>query len=484
MYSTKMSSKTVTLDNMNQNFKPMEYAVRGPVAIRAAEIEKELEMGVKKPFNQVIRANVGDCHAMGQKPITYIRQVLTLCTYPDLMEDDRFPSDVKKRATEILNGCLGRSVGSYSDSAGLEIVKKHIAQYIEKRDRVPANYLDIILTTGANQGIKAVLSLLDYKDGDKVSGIMAPVPQYPVYSATIVEYGMRHINYYLDEDNAWALNIKELKRALNEAKKDCFPRALVVINPGNPTGAVLTRENIEEIIRFAYEEKLFLMADEVYQDNVYAEGMEFHSFKKVMTEMGEPYKSMELASFMSISKGYMGECGLRGGYCEIINLDPEVKKLFMKSVSARSCSSILGQAALSCIAIPPREGEPSFGLYIKEKNGILQSLKDRAILITKALNSIKGIRCNEIAGAMYAFPRLELPEKAIQKAKSLGQAPDFFYVMQLLENTGICVVPGSGFGQIPGTYHFRTTILPQTNELKVMLKKLEEFHERFLEEYK
>ncbi|GBO42484.1 Alanine aminotransferase 2 [Araneus ventricosus] len=71
-----------------------------------------------------------------------------------------------------------------------------------------------------------------------------------------------------------------------------------------------------------------------------------------------------------------------------------------------------------------------------------------------------------------------------QQETSLGQAPDFFYAMQLLENTGICVVPGSGFGQVPGTFHFRTTILPQLDKLKIMLQKFEEFHNKFLEEYK
>lgn len=91
----------------------------------------------------------------------------------------------------------------------------------------------------------------------------------------------------------------------------------MVINPGNPTGQVLSRDNIEEIIKFAYKEQLFILADEVYQDNIYATGSKFYSFKKVLVEMGEPYSSLELASFMSCSKGYMGECGLRGGYAEV-----------------------------------------------------------------------------------------------------------------------------------------------------------------------
>ena len=111
----------------------------------------------------------------------------------------------------------------------------------------------------------------------------------------------------MDEDNNWGLSVKELQRAYDEAKGRCEPRALCIINPGNPTGQVLTRENIEAIIRWAYDARLFLLADEVYQDNVYAEGMKFHSFKKVAAEMGKPYSEMEMVSFYSTSKGYMGE---------------------------------------------------------------------------------------------------------------------------------------------------------------------------------
>lgn len=482
--SSKMNKRTITLDNMNSNIVKMQYAVRGPLVIRATEIEKDLRKGVKKPFKEVLRANIGDCHAMGQKPLTFLRQVLTLCVSPQLLEDDRFPSDVKKRATDILNGCAGRSVGSYSDSTGVEVIKEHVAQYIERRDGIPSDPSNIILSTGASEGIKNVINLFNCDNDGKISGVMVPVPQYPIYSATVCEYGMHLINYYLDESNSWALSLKELKTAIEEAKNVCKPRVLVVINPGNPTGSVLTRENIEMIIKFAYEENLFIMADEVYQDNVYGEGMKFHSFKKVMTEMGEPYKNMELVSFMSASKGYMGECGLRGGYCEIVNFDPEVKQMFLKSVSSRLCSSILGQAAIDCVVNPPQPGEPSYDLFIKEKTAVLQSLKERAKLVANTLNSMRNIKCNEVTGSMYAFPQIFLPQKAIEKAKSLGQAPDFFYAMQLLETTGICVVPGSGFGQMPGTYHFRTTILPQTEKLKEMLNQLEKFHNKFLDEYK
>lgn len=87
-------------------------------------------------------------------------------------------------------------------------------------------------------------------------------------------------------------------------------------------------------------------------------------------------------------------------------------------------------------------------------------------------------------GAMYVFPRIDLPKKAIEVAEREGQEPDVFYAFKLLESTGICVIPGSGFGQQPGTYHFRTTILPQKEKIKTMLECLKQFHLKFLEEYK
>ncbi|CAF3941015.1 unnamed protein product [Rotaria sp. Silwood1] len=79
---------------------------------------------------------------------------------------------------------------------------------------------------------------------------MAPVPQFPFYAAILIEYGAHQIEYFLDEDNNWALNINELERALSESKDRCVPRGIVIINPGNPTGQVLSCENIEDIIRF------------------------------------------------------------------------------------------------------------------------------------------------------------------------------------------------------------------------------------------
>ncbi|ENN78579.1 alanine aminotransferase 1 [Dendroctonus ponderosae] len=473
----------LSIDTLNPNIKVLEYAVRGPLVIRAGEIEKELEKGVSKPFKEVIKANIGDCHAMGQVPITFIREVLALVTMPQLLEDPRFPADAKERARTILKGCRGGSVGSYTDSPGIEVIRKHCAEYIARRDGIPSDWQNVIISAGASDAIKNVLKLLICDVGCKTPGVMVPIPQYPLYSASLAEFGINQISYYLDEARNWGLDIAELQRSITEARKVCNPRAIVVINPGNPTGQVLSRKNIEEVIKFAYKEKLFILADEVYQDNVYAEGCKFHSFKKVLIEMGEPYSSMELASFMSCSKGYMGECGLRGGYAEVINMCPQVKAMYLKAISAMLCPTVLGQVTLDAIVNPPQKGEPSYESFTKEKQAVLDSLKVRAKMVADTFNSMEGFSCNTVQGAMYAFPQITLPAKAIEAAKKEGKQPDVFYAFELLENTGICIVPGSGFGQKQGTYHFRTTILPQPDKLKSMLEKFAEFHSQFIKKY-
>jgi alanine transaminase len=482
--ATGPQQKVLTMDTLNPHVKAMEYAVRGPIVARAAEIEKELEQGVKKPFNQVIRANIGDCHACGQKPITFLRQVVALCTYPALLDSPDFPNDAKLRAQRILDGCKGNSIGSYSDSVGVEVIRNDIAAYITQRDGgIPCDPNNIFLSTGASDGIKSILKLLMTGREHPQAGIMIPIPQYPLYTATIAEYNAYMVPYYLDEDHKWGLDITELQRSLDAARDHCVPRGIVIINPGNPTGQVLSRQNIEDVIKFAYRERLFILADEVYQHNIYAKGSEFHSFKKVLSEMGGEYASMELASFLSTSKGYMGECGYRGGYCEVINLDPSVKLQLVKSISAKLCPTVSGQSAMDAVVNPPKPDEPSYKLFEKEKAHVLGELALKARMTTETLNTIEGVRCNEVMGAMYAFPRIFLPDKAIQEAKAKNMAPDAFYCFQLLEETGICVVPGSGFGQREGTYHFRMTILPSVDELKQFLERFKQFHVKFMAKY-
>lgn len=483
--------RVLTMNTINPNVITMEYAVRGPIVNRAVELERLLAQAKEKefPFSNVIKANIGDAHAMGQNPITFIRQVVACVADPTLITspDQNYPDDVREKALELLRSCGGGSAGSYSQSTGIETIRQHVAQFIAERDGFPCDSDSVCLSGGASESIRNVLKLFvhwHHPDEKKKSGIMIPIPQYPLYSASIEEFNLGQVGYYLNEQKNWALDTEELERSLAEHQQRYDVLAIVVINPGNPTGQVLTRSNIEDIIRFAHRHHLFIFADEVYQENVYADGAKFHSFRKIMKEMGPPFNTLELASFYSCSKGYMGECGLRGGYVQFENIDPEVYAHYKKMISAKLCSTILGQIAIDCVVDHPKPGAPSFDLWLREKTHVLTSLKERAKMVTDAYNAIEGVHCQNVQGAMYAFPRILLPDKAIVEAKSIGVQPDFFYCSQLLEATGICVVPGSGFGQYPGTWHFRTTILPPTTTFQDMLGRFKGFHEAFMAKYK
>ena len=109
----------LTMESINPRAIEMEYAVRGPIVTRSVSLMKELAGGAKKPFDSVLQANIGDCHATGQNPITFIRQVVAMLSYPKLLESDMFPDDAKEHARRILAGCKGKSVGSYRYSYSL-----------------------------------------------------------------------------------------------------------------------------------------------------------------------------------------------------------------------------------------------------------------------------------------------------------------------------------------------------------------------------
>jgi alanine transaminase len=133
---------------------------------------------------------------------------------------------------------------------------------------------------------------------------------------------------------------------------------------------------------------------------------------------------------------------------------------------------------------PPVEGDASYDLYSKERDGILASLKEKAEILGKGLNEIKGMACEIPQGAMYAFVKFELPHsKDVDVTKmteterfTYDSKRDFEYCLSLLEETGICVVPGSGFGQLPQTMHFRTTFLPPKEDIKILVDKMKNFH--------
>lgn len=473
----------INYKNINSRLIEAQYAVRGKIVLRAQELE---EKGKK-----IIYCNIGNPQALKQKPLTYIRQVLSLLEYPELIKNPEaqklFPKDLIERAKFILEK-NPTGTGAYTQSAGITFIRQAIADFIQNRDGIPADKDKIILTDGASKGVQSVLTVLFKNPND---GIMIPIPQYPLYSATLTLYGGQQIGYYLDENNSWQLNEKVLTESIENAKKKGInPVGIAVINPGNPTGAVLSEDNIKMILNFAKKYNLSVLADEVYQENVYLKGIKFISFAKVLHDMSD--KDITLFSFHSVSKGFLGECGHRGGYFEIRNIPEDVFEQIIKLQSVSLCSNVDGQIVTYLMVNPPKPGNESYDTYIKEKDGIMNELKFKSNLLGTELNKIEGMSTEVPAGAMYAYVKFELPHKKGVDPSTMNEEErlkyeamrDNAYCMSLLEETGICVVPGSGFGQMPGTLHFRTTILPPRNEMEDLIRLIKDFHVNYVNRLK
>lgn len=466
----------LNLSNINENVIRAQYAVRGKLYQAAVERAKS--------GKKVIYTNTGNPQALGQKPITFFRQVLALVNYPALMEDPvlaaHFPPDAIERAKLYLSKIPG-GTGAYQDSRGNEYIRGEICDFLLKRDGFPAKVDELFMTDGAGLGISLCLKVAIRGKHD---GILTPIPQYPLYSAAIELLNGSQCGYYLDESNGWSLSIEELQRSVDLARsKGIQPRAIVIINPGNPTGQCLQRENMKEIILFCQKEEIAILADEVYQTNMYKPNQKFISFREVILEMGAEAEESECFSFHTVSKGVLGECGRRGAFFHCLNIDPDVLAEIYKLCSTNLSSNVDGQVMVGLMVNPPKPGDFSYESYQAEVDGLLSSLARRAKMISDAFNKLEGVHCNAVEGALYCYPNIKIPEKAVKEAAKRGYAGDVLYCLELLDETGICCIPGSGFGQVDGTYHLRTTILPPESEFDEIVSLFTKFHKGFIERY-
>lgn len=288
----------------------------------------------------------------------------------------------------------------------------------------------------------------------------------------------------LDETIGWTVTEQELEQKLSHAQgvEGLDVKALAIINPGNPTGQVLSRQDLEIICKFCAKYEIVLLADEVYQRNVYVEDKEFISAKKVALET-PGCEDLQLVSFHSTSKGLIGECGRRGGYMELHNICPYVQSQIYKLASSGLCSCVTGQIMTNLMVTPPQPGDASYKKFADEESAIMNRLKTNALALVDGLNKVDGIDCVRAEGAMYAFPRVRLPPKALAEAEKLEMTPDTLYAISLLEETGICVVPASGFGQEEGRVGFRTTFLPPEDKIAKAIDEIERHHHLFCERY-
>jgi aspartate/methionine/tyrosine aminotransferase len=472
--------------DINLNVAEMEYAVRGPIPRRAAELARQ--------GKQTIPCNIGNPQALGQRPISFYREVLSFLEAPGRLQRERRLLRARAASPEafaelgaddftseyVLDLCqrmlegMGTGMGAYTESKGPLFVRQAVARYIDQRDGVAggagvaSDPEAIFLTNGASEAAKYLIDIFVTGPDD---GIMIPIPQYPLYSAAIRRAGGAQVDYYPDEDAGWTLDRTVLDDSIAGARaRGVTVKALVVINPSNPTGAILPEANARQVVDFAGDNGLAIIADEVYQENLY--GAEFVSFASLVGD-----REIPLFSLHSTSKGFYGECGHRGGYVEVRN-PPETAntgvsftEALLKQASVSLCSNTVGQALTCLMVSPPPEGSPPHARFVAEREGVLRDLFDKATMIREAFEQMDGVQCFGRTGAMYLFPRLN---------KLPPGSTDYDYCMNLLESTGLTTVNGSGFGQRPGTHHLRIAFLPPRELLEQVLPEWIAFHNRYV----
>jgi alanine-synthesizing transaminase len=272
-----------------------------------------------------------------------------------------------------------------------------------------------------------------------------PTPGYPLYTAVQSKIEAEPNPYYLDESNGWQPDIEDIKSRINNRTK-----AIVLINPNNPTGSVSTRENLEQIIEIALEHELLIIADEIYDKLIFDDNEHI--------SLASLNKDVSCITFSGLSKNYMapgfrigwgiasGRQSVMGDYLEAVN----------RMLRARVCANHPEQYAIPVALDGGQE-------HLHEA---VMRLERRRDITAEMLGNIPGIKLVKPRGAFYAFPSIDVED-------------DVHFVYELLKATGVIVVPGDGFGQKPGSHHFRLVILPQENVLERAFGYIAEFYDQY-----
>ncbi|MBU2491263.1 MAG: aminotransferase class I/II-fold pyridoxal phosphate-dependent enzyme [Bacteroidetes bacterium] len=336
-----------------------------------------------------------------------------------------------------------KNYNGYAPSSGIKSAVASIEREAVRKGI--SNIHDIFITTGASEAIDVCLTAL-VNDGENV---LTPTPGYPLYTAIASKLQMMENPYYLDESNGWQPDIEDIKSKVNEKTK-----AIIIINPNNPTGSNGSYETLKQLVDFAVENNLVIFADEIY-DKLLMDGKKHVSIASIN-------KDASVVTFGGLSKNYMVP-GFRIGW-GIVSGQKEVLKDYIEAINK------LLRARLSAnhpeqYGIPAAlEGDQSHITVAMEK------LTRRRNLTYEMLNSVPGLSCVKPEGAFYAFPKVEVKN-------------DNHFVAELIKETGVVVVPGTGFGQKPGTSHFRVVFLPQDEVLEKAYKSITLFYEKYKNEF-
>ncbi|MFD9691252.1 pyridoxal phosphate-dependent aminotransferase [Kitasatospora sp. NPDC059146] len=335
------------------------------------------------------------------------------------------------------------SAHGYSDSRGILPARRAVVQYYQQRGVQGVGVNDVYLGNGVSELIQmAVTALVD--DGDEV---LVPMPDYPLWTASVRLAGGKAVHYLCDEEAEWYPDLDDIA-----AKITARTKAIVVINPNNPTGAVYPKELLEGILDLARRHQLMVLADEIY-DKILYDGTEHHC----LAALAEDVLTL---TFNGLSKAYR-VAGFRSGWLVVSgpkqHATDYLEGLTMLS-GMRLCPNVPAQYAVQAAL----GGHQSINDLVLP-SGRLTEQRDIAV---KALNEIPGVSCVKPKGALYAFAKLD---PAVHRI-----VDDERFVLDLLLREKIHVVQGTGFNW-PRPDHFRFVTLPRADDLETAINRIGRF---------
>ena len=343
-----------------------------------------------------------------------------------------------------------RESEGYSNSKGIWAARKAIMQYAQTRDIPNLSMDDIYTGNGASELINLCMSaLLD--DGDE---ILIPAPDYPLWTACATLAGGKAVHYLCDEQSEWYPDLADMESKVTDRTK-----AIVVINPNNPTGAVYPKDILEGIVKIAREHQLIIFADEIY-DRLLMDGYEHTSIASLAPDLF-------CVTFSGLSKSHM-IAGFRIGWM-VLSGNKEIAKDYIEGIkmlsSMRLCSNVPAQSIVQTAL----GGHQSVKSYVVPE-GRLTRQRD---FIVDAINQIPGLSVVKPRGAFYCFPKID--------TEMFNIHDDVKFAYDLLREEHVLIVQGTGFNW-PEPDHFRVVYLPMMPTLKEAADKIGHFMSHYYQE--
>ncbi len=389
----------------SERSKDVSYAIR-EVTVPARKLE---EKGI-----EILKLNIGD-------PIAY-----------DFDTPQHIKDALCKGAMEGYNG--------YAPSEGYRELREKIAAREKRRNGMDYSPDDICVTTGVTETLQIFLSAT-LNPGDE---LLIPGPTYPQYNLVTKFDGAEPIAYRTIEEENWQPDVDDIRKKITDKTK-----AIVIINPNNPTGALYPRNVLKEIVDIAGENNIAVVSDEIYDDIV---------FEKRQYATASLAKDVPVITFNGFSKVYLVP-GWRMGYIIFNNPDGKldgIKDAFLRIARSRLCANSVCQRAMIAALDGPQDHIPK----------MVKKIKERSYFAHRRLNEIDGLSSTKPDGAFYIFPKIEAID---------GWKDDKEFVLDVLNKIHVLMVHGSGFSPEYGKNHFRIVTLPPMETLEEAFNRLESF---------